>query len=247
MGFNYFGIGRAGVCAALLCAMATVAQATSYTFNFAGGHDYPEGALSIGANLATVTSVYEPLYGIQILEPANGWNISALGGCCDGANWLNVGFAPEGRLHWFVNAAPGYYFPAGSTISVDWASSGGPAALKAFAGTISTDRTIATIANANDPNGFGGKVGSVVAQPDGFQTLTLTLTADARSFTVHQSSITPPFTDDTYVTGFLEGENLAPNGAVNGMRLTIVPEPATAVGLGTLAVLLPLAPRRRWV
>lgn len=247
MSFNYFRMGRAGVCAALLCAITTVAQATSYSFNFAGDHDYPTGALSIGATLAQVTSVYEPLYGIQILEPANGWDISQLGGCCDGANWLNVGYAPEGRLHWFVNAAPGYYFPAGSTISVDWASSGGPAALKAFAGTISTDTTVATIANANDPAGFGGKVGSVVAQPDNFQTLTLTLTADARSFTVHQSSITPPFTDDTYVTGTLDGENLAPNAAINGMRLTIVPEPATAVGLATLAVLLPLVTRRRHV
>ncbi|MGD9637184.1 MAG: hypothetical protein AB7G28_06590 [Pirellulales bacterium] len=223
--------------------MATVAQATSYTFNFSPDHDYPAGALSIGDTLAQVTSVYEPLYGIKIQEPNNGWNISQLGGCCGGANWLNVGYAPEGRLHWFVNAAPGSYFPAGTTISVDWnGSDGGPATLKAYGGTISTDKTIATIANANDGTAFGGIVGSTSIGPGlGGGTLTLVLPADAKSFTVHQSMLN----SSTFVTGFLDGENLAPNAAVNGLRLSVVPEPATAASLAGLAVMLPLAGRRR--
>jgi hypothetical protein len=242
MSFNKFHMGRAGVCAALLCAMATVAQANSYSFNFSPEHDYPTGALDIGDILADVTSVYEPLYGIKIQEPWNGWNISQLGGCCGGANWLNVGSAPDGRLHWFVNASPGYYFPAGSTISVDWnGSDAGPTTLKAYGGTISTDKTIATIANANDGTAFGGIVGSGYMGPGGAGTVSLVLPADARSFTVHQSMLN----SSTFVTGSFEGEPLAPNAAVNGLRLTVVPEPATAIGLGVLGMLLPLAIRHR--
>lgn len=232
------------VCAALLCGIANLAHANSYSLGFDPDEDYPAGAINSGDPLSVVTSVYQPLYGIQIQEPNNGFVISRMGECCGGERFLNVGFAPAGRLHWFVNAAPGYYFPAGSTISVDWASSGGPAALKAFAGTISTDKTIATVANANDPNGFGGKIGSVVSPPDNFPTLTLTLTQNAKSFTVHQAAISPPFTDDTFVTGTFMGENLAPNAAINGMRFTIVPEPAT-VGLGVFAALVSLAGFRR--
>lgn len=246
MSFKLNCMGFACVCVALMCGFANLAHATDYTLTFDEGVDYPMGALSAGATLATVTSVYEPIYGIQINEPWNGWNISSLGECCGGERFLNVGYAPEGRLHWFVNAAPGYYFPAGSTISVDWASTGGPAALKAFAGTISTDKTIATIANANDPNGFGGLVGSVVSPPADFPTLTLVLTADARSFTVHQAAITAPYTDDTFITGYLDSENLAPNAAINGIRLTVVPEPAT-VGLGVFAVVSFVGFRRRSV
>jgi hypothetical protein len=100
-------IGIACVCAVLLCGSTQLARATSFDLNFDEGHDYPLGALTAGATLSTVTTVYQPLYGIQIAEPANGWNISQLGGCCGGDGWLNVGYAPEGRLHWFVNAAPG--------------------------------------------------------------------------------------------------------------------------------------------
>jgi hypothetical protein len=245
MSFNMNRFTLACACAALLCGIANLAHANSYNLGFDPDEDYPAGAINAGDPLSVVTSVYKPLYGIEILEPNNGFVISRMGECCGGERFLNVGFAPVGKLHWFVNAAPGYYFPAGSTISVDWADfAGGPAALKAFAGTISTDPAIATVANANDPNGFGGKIGSVVSQPAQFPTLTLTLTQDARSFTVHQAAITPPFTDDTYVTGFLNGENLAGNAAINGIRLTVVPEPAT-VGLGVFAALVSLAGVRR--
>lgn len=233
------------VCAALLCSAANLAHANSYALGFDPGGDYPAGAINAQDPLSVVTSVYQPLYGIQILEPNNGFVISKMGECCGGERFLNVGFAPVGKLHWFVNAAPGYYFPAGSTIEVDWADFNmGPAALKAFAGTISTDKNIATVANANDPNGFGGKVGSVVSQPAIFSTLKLTLTQDARSFTVHQAAITAPYTDDTYVTGYIGDQNLAPNASVNGIRLTVVPEPAT-VGLGVFAAMLSLVAFRR--
>jgi hypothetical protein len=244
MSVNKVRMCRVGVYAALLCGMATVAQANSYSFNFSPEHDYPTGALEINDILAKVTSVYEPLYGIKIQEPANGWDISRLGGCCGGANWLNVGSAPDGRLHWFVNAAPGSYFPAGSTISVDWnGGDGGPATLKAYGGTISTDKTIATIANANDGAAFGGIVGSAYLAPPGSGggTVSLVLPADAKSFTVHQSMLN----SSTFVTGSFEGEPLAPNAAVNGLRLTVVPEPTTAVGLGVLGTLVSLGVRRR--
>lgn len=245
MSFRLNRFTLACACAVLLCGAANLAQANSYNLGFDPDEDYPAGAINASDPLSVVTSVYQPLYGIQILEPDNGFVISRMGECCGGERFLNVGFAPVGKLHWFVNAAPGYYFPAGSTIEVDWADfAGGPAALKAFAGTISTDPAIATVANANDPNGFGGKIGSVVSQPEIFPTLKLTLTQDARSFTVHQAAITPPFTDDTYVTGFLDGENLAGNAAINGIRLTVVPEPAT-VGLGVFAAILSLVGLRR--
>ncbi len=241
MHFNMNRMGLAWVCAALLCGAATAVRAADYNLNFDPVHDYPAGALTSGVNLATVTSVYKPLYGIEIAEPSNGFDISKLGGGGDNG-WLNVGFAPNNRLHWFVNAAPGYYFPAGSTISVDWSGSdGGPAALKAFAGTIDTNRNISTITNANDSNAFGGKVGSVVGAPDSAITLSLVLPANAKSFTVHQSVLGA----DTYVTG--PNGILAPNAAINGIRLTVlpVPEPATAVSLAAVGLLVPFAARRR--
>jgi hypothetical protein len=72
-------------------------------------------------------------------------------------------------------------------------------------------------------------------------TLTLVLPADAKSFTVHQSMLN----SSTFVTGFFEGENLAPNAAVNGIRLSVVPEPATMVGMVAIAGLLPLVRRHR--
>jgi hypothetical protein len=167
----------------------------------------------------------------------------ALGECCGGNYFLNVGAAAEGDLHWFVNAVDGKYFPAGTTVSVSWNNNtGGPSALRAYAGII--EANIATIDNANDGSAFGGLVGSVTHGPNQFPTLNLLLTADARSFTVHQSAF--DYTNDSsFITGSFEGEPLAPNASINGLSYELVPEPATGAALTIAAVLVSMVLRRR--
>jgi len=235
---------------ALLCVGAAQVQAASVNISFdpfdgMGGGDWPPGALLAGSDVQTVNSVYTPAYGIEFGEHADEVGDGSLGECCGGNFFLNMGTAEEGNLHWFVNAANGNFFPAGSTISVSWNNNtGGPSALRAYADTIPADQ--ATIDNANDGSAFGGLVGDVTHGPEQFATLNLVLPADARSFSVHQSAFDYE-NDSSFITGEFMGEPIAPNVSINGLSFEIIPEPATGLLLVVAAAMGTTCCRRRHV
>jgi hypothetical protein len=234
--------------AVVLAGTTTLAQAASYNVSFdpfdgMGGGDWAPETLLPGSDLATVNTVYTPDFGIIFGENSADDGQASLGECCGGNYFLNVGKAADGNLHWFVNAAGGGYFPAGSTISVSWNNnSGGPSALKAYAGTI--DAGDATVDNANDGGAFGGLVGSVVHGPEQYPTLNLMLTADAKSFAVHQSAFDFA-NDDSFITGEFMGEPIAPNASINGLSYQLVPEPTTFASLAIMIGVAACAMRRR--
>jgi hypothetical protein len=236
------------LCSAILAGATKLAQADTYSVSFdpfdgLGGGDWTPGALLPGSDLATVNSVYTPSFGIVFGENSEDDGQASLGECCAGNYFLNVGKAADGNLHWFVNAADGGYFPAGSTISVSWNNnSGGPSALKAFAGTI--DASLATIDNANNGANFGGLIGTAVHGPEQYPTLNLLLAADAKSFTVHQSAF-DYINDGSFITGEFMGEPIAPNASINGLSYELVPEPTTFASLAMIIGLATCVARHR--
>jgi hypothetical protein len=215
--------------AVLACGCPTGAYSQSFEVTFdpfdgMGGGDWAPGTLQVGSRMSVINTVYAPDFGIEFGEHIDNGGQGRLGECCDGNYFLNAGKAFDGQLHWFVNAVSGMHFPAGSTISVSWNNNtGGPSALKAYADTISTD--MATIDNANDGSAFGGLVGEMVHGPEQYPTLELTLTADAKSFTVHQSAI-DFMNDSSFITGQIMGDDVAPNVSINVLtyELAVAPD-----------------------